>query len=361
MSHELITRLAEESVFRPRQSFFDLGQDHVPFDDLTGKSTHEARARRESVEREGVVGIVGSRGGGKSSLIAGVCRSLPDSHVALRVPVTGADDPTSVNVVAAVALSQALHELDMDDRQRGEIEKARADGRTVAQTPAGFRGGTLGGGPIPAEIHAELGSLRTDLETNPLAVDRLAGIDRLITILVSRGLRPVFVLEDTEAAIGGEDMAVAEGFLAGPIHALVHEVDAACLVAIQDVFQSTEAFRNLAGSMALIDIPVLEGPELAPALRTIIDRRLALNEIDGATSKEVLDEDALGLLVSFYGEEGGNMRNTLAALQSAAEYAAETGVPTIGAGQTRAALESWRARLLGQGQTTEEDPASSGG
>ena len=361
MSHELITRLAEESVFRPRQSFFDLGHDHVPFDDLTGKVTHEARALRESVGREGVVGVVGSRGGGKSSLIASVCQSLPASHVALRVPVTGADDPTSVNAMAAVALSQALHELDMDDRQRGEIEKARADARTVARTPVGLRGGTLGGGPIPAEIHAELGSLRTDLDTNSLAVDRLAGLDRLITILVSRGLRPVFVLEDTEAAIGGESMEVAEGFLAGPVHALVHEVDAACLVAIQSVFQTTEAFRNLAGSMVLIDIPFLASAELVPALRTIIDRRLDLNEISGASSDQVLDEDALNLLVSFYGEEGGNMRNTLAALQSAAEYAAETGAPTIGAGQTRAALESWRARMLGRNQPAAEGPASPSG
>ena len=352
MNHELITRLAEASVFRPRQSFFDLGQDHVPFDDLTGNPTHEARALRESVEREGVVGVVGSRGGGKSSLIANVCRRLPESHVALRVPVTGADDPTSVNVVAAVALSQALHEIDMDDRQRRAIEAARADGRTIARTPAGFRGGTLGGGPVPAEIHAELGSLRTELQTNPMAVDRLAGLDRLTTILVSRGRRPVFVLEDTEAAIGGEDPTVAEGFLSGPLHALVHEVDAACLVAIQDVFQSTEAFRNLAGSMALIDIPVLGGAKLTPALRTIIDRRLELNEIEGASSEEIMDEDALALLVSFYGEEGGNMRNTLAALQSAAEYAAETGASTIGAGQTRAALESWRARMLGGNRPT---------
>lgn len=346
MNHELIARLAEESVFRPRQSFFDLGHDHVPFDALTGRSTHESRALRESVEREGVVGVVGSRGGGKSSLIASVCQSLPDSHVALRVPVTGADDPTSVNVMAAVALSQALHEIEMDKRQRSAIEEARADGRTTARTPGGLRGGTLGGGPLPAEIHAELGSLRTDLRTNPLAVDRLAGLDRLITILVSRGHRPVFVLEDTEAAIGGESMEVAEGFLAGPVHALVHEVDAACLVAIQDVFQPTAAFKNLAGSMALIDIPILDTSQLRPALRTIIDRRLELNEIANASAEQVLDEDALELLVSFYGAEGGNMRNTLAALQSAAEYAAETGATTIRAGQTRAALESWRARML---------------
>lgn len=347
MNSALIARLAEESVFRPRQSFLDLGHDHVPFDSLTGRSAYESKALRESVAREGVVGVVGPRGGGKSSLIASVCQSLPDSHVALRVPVTGADDPTSVNVIAAVALSQALHEIEMDKRQREAIEQARADGRTSAHTPGGVRGGTLGGGPIPAEIHAELGSLRTDLQTNPMAVDRLAGLDRLISILVARDRRPVFVLEDTEAAIGGGDMAIAEGFLAGPVHALVHEVDAACLVAIQDIFESTDAFRNLAGGMALIDIPTLDETHLAPALLTIVDRRLEQNEISGARADQVLDQDALDLLVAFYGEMERNMRTTLAALQSAVEYAAETGAATIATGQMRAALESWRARMLG--------------
>jgi hypothetical protein len=57
------------------------------------------------------------------------------------------------------------------------------------------------------------------------------------------------------------------------------------------------------------------------------------------------DDDALALLVSFYGEEEGNMRNTLAAPQSAAEYAAETGARMIGKGQTAAAVKSWRARI----------------
>jgi hypothetical protein len=345
VNHELITSLAERSVFRPRQKFFDLGKDHVPFDRLTEQPVHESRALRESVEREGVVGVIGPRGSGKSALIANVCQSLPDTHVALRIPVTGASDPTSVDVMATVALSCALNEIDMDKRQRRLIEEARADGQTTARAPMGLRGGTLGGGPIPAKVDAELGSLRTDLERNPTAVERLAGLDRLISILAAGDRRPVFVLEDTEAAIGGEDLKVAEGFLAGPIHALVREVDAACLVAIQDVFQSTHAFRHLAGGMALIDIPILEPSRLGPALRTIIDRRLELNQISRVTSEQIVDDDALTLLVPLYGEEGGNMRNTLAALQSAAEYAAETGAEVIGKGQTAAAVESWRARI----------------
>jgi Cdc6-like AAA superfamily ATPase len=347
MSSELIARLATESVFRPHQGFIELAHDHVPFDSLSGRATFESKALRESVEREGVVGVIGPRGGGKSSLIANVCQSLPETHVALRVPVTGADDPTSVNVIAAVALSHALNDIELDKQQRQAIEAARADGRTAARTPGGIRGGTLGGGSVPAAVHAELGSLRIDQQTNSIAVERLAGLDRLISILVARGRRPVFVLEDTEAAIGGEDLAIAEGFLAGPVHALVHEVDAACLIAIQDVFEQTAAFKHLAASMALIEIPELDETHLRPALISIIEKRLERGEIHGVGAEQVLDAEALGLLADFYGQTQRNLRASLAALQSAAEYADETSAPIIAAGQMRAALESWGERMAG--------------
>lgn len=255
MSAKIVSRAADESFFRPRQKFVQLASDHVPFDEMTGKAAFESKALRECVGREGVVGIIGPRGSGKSSLIAHVCRELPKSHLALRVPVSGADDPTSVSTVGAVTLSQALSDIDMARRQRRAIFRARGDRARVERTRGA--GGTLGGGPIPAAIHADLSTLRHQVETNTLAADRLTGIDRLISILVSRGVRPVFVLEDTEAAIGGEDAMIAQRFVEGPIHAFVHEVDAACMIAIQDVFRPVEAFGHLATSMALIEIPNL--------------------------------------------------------------------------------------------------------
>jgi len=116
------------------------------------------------------------------------------------VPVTDADDPTSVSVLAAVALSQALDDTDLERYQREALERARADTSTQTGNPGGLRSGTLGGGAIPAQVHAELTTLREELTTSRLAAERLAGLDRLVTILVARGLQPVFVLEDTEAA-----------------------------------------------------------------------------------------------------------------------------------------------------------------
>lgn len=344
MTVELIELIATHGVFRPRGHFSQLAADHVPFDHLTGHDRYETTARAALANDE-PVGVVGPRGAGKSSLIAHVCVQLADTHVALRVPVTGADDPTSVSVVAAVALSQALDDLDLERYQREALDRARADEQTEERVPARLRGGTLGGGPIPAQLHAELGTLRQELTTNRLAAERLSGLERLITILVARGLQPVFVLEDTEAAIGADDEPdLAEAFLTGPIHAFVTELEAPCLIAIQTAFTGGEAFAQLAAQMRLIEIPTLDDANARGALDAIIVNRLAQHEAP-EDPRAVLGEESLEQLIGFYDETERNLRFTLAALQTAAEYAADMHANRIGPGHIRAALTDWRARI----------------
>jgi len=343
MNGSAIVDAAELGMFRPRQKFQHLAEDHVPLDKLTGTTRFESRALRTITSGETVVGVVGPRGGGKSSLIAAVCTGLPEEFIALRVPVTGADDPASVSVMAAVALSQALADIEMARHQQEAIQTARAD-ETTAERVSGSRGGTLGGGLIPAQIHAELDSLRKAQTTNSLAVDRLSGLDRLIDILAARQRRPIFVLEDTEAAIGADEESDAEKFLAGPLHALVHEVDAACLIAIQDVFTAAHSFKQLAPSMALVELPRFGEADAAEALGAIVENRLGQH---GCTSEAsaILDEDAFHLLVSLYEESEGNLRSTLAVLQSATEYAADASAERVGLGHVRGAIGDWRDRL----------------
>ncbi|MGN6256205.1 MAG: hypothetical protein ACTHN3_00435 [Solirubrobacterales bacterium] len=343
MSAELIELAVRQSVFQPRHQFAQLADYHVPFDSLSASSRFEEKALRALLVRDGAVGILGPRGGGKSSLIAYVCSKLPQSHTALRVPVSGADEPTSVSVMGAVALSEALKDLAMEDRHREEIEAARADGRTFEEVP-GKVGGTLGGGAIPAAVHAELGSLREQVEVKSQAVDRLGGLERLIGILRSRGLQPIFVLEDTEAAIGGSHAEEAERFFAGPVHSFINELDAAFLIAVQDVFASTPAFQALAGAFALVELPDLEEAEIVPALMQIIERRLLQHGGSAWSADQLLSPEALQVLASLYGENGFNLRETLAALQSACEYALESGADIVSAGRVRVAANDWRQR-----------------
>jgi hypothetical protein len=345
MSETQIEFLASQGAFRPRQHFSQLAEDHVPFDELVGRANFESRALQAVIADDTAVGVLGPRGGGKSSLISYVCAQLPDTHVALRVPVTGADDPTDVSTLAAVALSQALDDLDLERYQREALERARADQTMVERTRNAVRGGTLGGGPIPAQLHGELGTLREQLTTGRLAADRLAGLDRLITILVARELQPVFVLEDTEAAVGGADRAgVATAFMSGPLHAFVHELEAPCLIAVQSAFQGSEAYRQLVASLRLVEIPALDEAHTVTGFDKIVSNRLRQYEI-AEPADSFISQEALTLLIAFYDETERNLRFTLAALQSAAEYAAEMRAARIAAGHVRAAATDWRARL----------------
>lgn len=345
MSAQHVAAAAEARAFHPRGRFGELALDHVSFDQLTGRHAFESVTLRDVTADATAVAIIGPIGAGKSSLIAAVCSALPNTHVALRVPVTGADDPTQVSTVAAMALSSALAAFDLETYQREALEHARADHSGRSRTPIGIAGGRLGGGPIPAELNVELGSLREEHQTNRLAGERLAGLDRLVTILVARDLQPVFVLEDTEAAIGGGDRTAADAFFDGPMRAFSRELDAACMIAVQEhIADVSAAFRQLAPGMRLITLPAFDDAHGRSALAAIIDHRLGIHELD-YDHRSVLGDDALELLVAFYHETDRSLRHTLAALQSAAEHATDMSAELVRAPHVHAATQEWRPRL----------------
>jgi len=160
------------------------------------------------------------------------------------------------------------------------------------------------------------------------------------SILETRGRQPVFVLEDTEAAVGGGDRSdVVEAFFNGPVTAFVREVDAACLLAVQDHIASHEAFRRLAPSLRCVELPRFDEDEAVAALRTILDHRLRGHHRTFELS-DVLATNAVRLLAAFYCETGG-LRHTLAAAQAAADHAADNGDAFIGSGHVRAAVSEW--------------------
>ena len=338
MSFEAVRRVSDERLFAPEGKFVYLANDHVRFDDLTESTSYEARTLRTVTAGPGAAAVVGPVGGGKSSLIADVCARLPETHVALRVPILGLDDPTSTSMMAAMALATALQAVKFEKAQEAELQHARADRADVTRSSRGM-GGKLGGGAFPVEVHGELGTLETQLATDRLAGERLAGLDRLVSILAVHQLQPIFVLEDTEAAVGGRDQsAVIEGFFAGPVTAFVREVDAACLVAVQDEIATQEPFQRLAPSFLNVELPRFE-EDGSTVLGKILEHRLA-RENAAPTVDEVLSGEAVDLLGAFFGRTG-KLRHALAAAQSAADHSTEAGADVIGAGAMRAAISEW--------------------
>jgi hypothetical protein len=334
-----VERLSTSAAFTPSRKYLQLADDHVPFDQLSGKPNYETKVIG-ALQNGRDVGILGPRGGGKSSLIAYVSTQLTARHIVLRVPVTGADDPTKTANVTAVALGAALRTVDLATAERAELQEARADQSSTARA-SGARGASIGGGPLPFELRGELRTLTEQLATNQLADDRLAGLDRLISILHNRDLSPVFVLEDTEAAIGGADNPeLAAGFLNGPVRAFTQELQAPCIIAVQEAFKASTDYRDLVASVQDITIPTLDRSSLA----TIVEHRLRREQIDEQAT-ELINNGAFSLLLAFYRESENSLRFTLSALQTAIGHAADMSADRVEEGHMRAAVNEWKQHV----------------
>jgi hypothetical protein len=341
----VLRNIRAEGAFREPQ-FVDLGLAHVPFDTLTCEDGVE-RPMLDAVCAGSSAAIIGARGGGKSSVLAWVCRQLPDDHVAIRVPVVGMDDPSDPAVLGSVALGAALEaarasEVDVSGDQREALESARADDVTRRPERASG-GGKLGGGPVPVEVSAQLESLEIEYSRGIQPADRLHGLDRLLGIFNHHGRVPVLVLEDTEAALGaGVDDATRDRFFTNSLKLLVREIETPTIIAVQDHFTALDAYAELRPNLFEARIPSLAA-RTVDGLRAILARRLEFFGID-ARVEDLIAEEALPALAALYDEKGGSIRHVLAALEVAAAAAIDSDAIRLEAGHVRLGIEDWRDR-----------------
>jgi hypothetical protein len=334
-----------KGVFREPQ-FVDLGLAHVPFDGLTGQDAVEAPILA-AVRAGSSAAIIGARGGGKSSVLAWVCRQLPDDHVAIRVPVVGMNDPSDPAVLGSVALGAALeaaraHDVDMSGGEQDVLEHSRADVVTIR--PGGpSAGAKIGGGPIPAEVSAQLESLEIEYHRGEQPVDRLYGLDRLIGIFTYHGRVPVLVIEDTEAALGpGVADDARDRFFTNSLKLLVREVETPTIIAVQEQFTALDAYAQLRPHLFEASIPLL-GAETENGLRTILAHRLEIFGIDRPLD-ELIAPETLPTLAALYDETDGSIRRVFAALEVAAAAAVDNDATRLEMGHVRLGVEDWRDR-----------------
>ena len=334
-----------KGVFRAPQ-FVDLGSAHVPFDTLTGRDAVEGPILA-AVGAGSSAAIIGARGGGKSSVLAWVCRQLPADHVAIRVPVVGMSDPSDPAVLGSVALGAALeaaraHDVDVSGGEHEVIERARAD--ELTRRPGGARGGArIGGGPIPAEVSTQLKSLEIEYTRGKQPLDRLYGLDRLIGIFTYHGRVPVLVIEDTEAALGpGVADEARDRFFTNSLKLLVSEVETPTIIAVQEHFTVLGAYAQLRPHLFEASIPLLAA-DAVDGLRAILARRLAIFEI-AVAPEELIAVEALPMLAALYDETSGSIRHVFAALEVAAAAAVDSAATRLQVGHVRLGVEDWRDR-----------------
>jgi hypothetical protein len=340
-----LRRIRATGAFRAPQ-FVDLGSEHVPFDTMTARTSVEA-PMLEAVEAGTSAAVTGIPGAGKSSVLAWLCGQLPETHLPIRVPVVGVEDPSDASVFTSVVLVSALHaaqehQIDLADHQRAVIEDGRAD-ESVTRRTGRRRSGRLGGGPIPAELALELAALDTEHRTTRQPIDRLHVLERLLGIFESHARTPVFVVEDTEAALGaGVSDTTRDRFFSTSLGLLVREIEAPTLLAVQAQYRAVDAYRRLSTSLLEVAIPLLPAP-VVDQLSMILARRLEYHAID-AVLDDVIDADAMSLLAEWYGERDGSLRHVLAALEIAVAAALDSGTERLGVRHVRLGIEEWRDR-----------------
>jgi hypothetical protein len=342
VSSDAVAAVAEAAAFRPTGKLDLLRLRHVPLDQLLGGPRYEQRAlERLSAATPTDVVVVGARGSGKSSFTTWVSAQMPDGFVAIRLPVSAHPDPTDTAEALKLALSTILDVVQLDADIREELHRERADTRTALREPTGLTGGKLGGGAIPVQVNIEIGSLRQEFLQNRLAGEYLGGVNRAVAILRSQGITPVFVMDDTEAIVGGPDEpAIVEGFFIGPLHAFVQEIGAPCLVAVQTHLATGAAYSRLAAGMEAIEIPHIRA-RARETLARILERCLVVADFSMGLI-EVVADDALDGLVQFYDDVGGDLRKTLAAAHGAAEDASDMRAERITASHIRVGADQWR-------------------
>jgi hypothetical protein len=341
LSAEQVAHIANKAAFRPRSRLWELHELHVPLDRLACSNAYEQRAITRITEGS-CVAILGSSGAGKSSAIAWVCYQLPSSHFALRIPITGVEDPGSVGEIARLALSITLDEVVLDASAQDELEKTRATSQTTTRIPSGVSA-KLGGGMIPAEVSVNVASLREEFTRDRLGGDHLLALNgRLVPTLAEAGTTPVFVFEDTEATVGGaDDRQRAEAFFARPLSAFVDQVDAPTIVAVQThLIDGSRAFGRLAPGLELITIPLLSD-RARTAIETILARRMKLAQPHTQLAN-IIDPIALDALTDFYTQSGGDLRRVLAAAHEAAEHAAADQATQISGSHARFGIAQWQ-------------------
>jgi hypothetical protein len=204
MSTDAVRDAAERALFRPNNRPWLLSAHHVPFDELvrSNKGFEELAARR--LVEDGathVVAVIGASGAGKSSFVAWVTDRLPETHVAIRLPVSALGDPGDTGEALKLSLSTVLEVTALDAAAREEIHIERAEQRTSTRAPTGITAGKIGGGPIPAEVDVEVGSLRQEFVESKLDGDYLTSFTTRPTVIFERVWPPPTMLLMKPSAI----------------------------------------------------------------------------------------------------------------------------------------------------------------
>jgi len=276
------------------------------------------------------VQVVGPSGAGKTSLILKVVgdmarRQLAVAHQVLVLRV--GDRPASLASPEAV-MKLVLDTIATENHRFSNIDpqilrEASADQRTHSPTQVEHRSG------VTAPVVSYSASLRKAFDTvgfgqNPARVRR--DLEDVLGEICAAGYRPVLVLDDTEKFIspGGDGKLAADAVENLYHHGIrvLGELPVDLLVAMHPRFEEVDRVREVIErlAMARILVPELLADIEPPALRTILERRMQRDSIDGDLD-DVITAAAVEDLQVVYHDRDRNLRSVLKLAHASAGHA----------------------------------------
>lgn len=348
MAVEVLRRVIQTHVLNPTPIGDEMTEFYVPFDELLGTNAAE-QPLRAAVEAGRRVGVVGPSGIGKSSLIEWVLGASEDAFAVIRVPVAIERDDTVTDPIAFaqhVIRTVSKYALDAQLLNRNERDGILQGSSDRITRPAGekttSRGGSGGVWFLRGEIGREVRSFTKTVDQARSGAEIVEALEYVVALFVDRGLRPVFVIDDSDTWLrieGVKDRSrLVNGFFDRVVRMLAEQA-AGLVVAVHDEYLTMPGYRQAEGFLeASISVPTLEEPAM---LSKMLTKRVSIVD-DAATADAVFASTAVDQLFGYYrGAANRSLRKTLHAAQTAVQMATEEEADLVAEPFVERAISDW--------------------
>jgi hypothetical protein len=273
----VLAELAESYAFESSPSFLDLGDYHLPFEDLVGGGPVESRLLTAVMRRERVA-LIAVSGSGKSSVVAHTFgpTAVGVAPIVVQVKPLSIDDVCRPEAVADEILRSARRYAEqlgvLTQAEREQFIAASARERRVLHGSTKSAGFGLGLSWLNGHRANEVMRQSEFSETVGRA-EKTASIDALLSIARLDDLHPVLIFDDTDRWLGGDETPAVDGFFAEVLRWLANDVDASVIVAVHDRYLGVAPDR-----LEFLDTRIRVPPLTARAqLEAMLTRRAELN------------------------------------------------------------------------------------
>lgn len=328
-----LSEVVRASALVPPSQPDDLARAHVFFDELTGgRAVERELFAALDGEMPCRAEVIGATGAGKSSVIAKVVSDVTaresDDHEAL---VLRAADDTGVLASPGAFAQHILHTVRTQDFRFDTAvrERLRESGATAVTETAPVATGSL---EVGADLKVVKGAYRQELQDRyeqrswgQSAANARQELEELVELIKAHGIRPVFVIDDTDKFAGGASGEIDESSLEKLFSnaiSFLDELVVEFIVAVHPRFTDVATYTVASAKHLGVHVEIPPLPLAARPLERILERHLAARDIAFPVD-ELIAPAAVHMLQMVYVLSGGDLRRTLNAAAQCASHADE--------------------------------------